>query len=91
MDFLYFIHEGATMKKELTEKVKYLLMFEADGKQVKFQKVTNDVILRKIKPQAPSQKKIKHAPMHTVICRKPFESEAVLKSKLLRRMAVLMF
>lgn len=76
------------MKKDLIEKVKYLLMFESEGRQVKFQKITNDVILRKIKPQAPSQKKIKHVPMHTVIFRKPFVSEAKLKARLLNRMAV---
>lgn len=62
------------------------MMMDSDEKQARFQKITNDIILRKIKQQGPSQKKERHQPKCTLVSRKPFVSEAKLKDKLLERM-----
>ena len=86
-DFKYFLYDGETMKKEVVEKSKYIIMFDRKDRQAKYQKVTNDVSLHKQKPLAPNRKGIASEEF-SVVKRKPFASEASKKNKLLNRMGV---
>lgn len=66
--------------------MRYLLMFDNDDKQARFQKIENEVILRKVKPQGPNRRKDLPTARYSVVCRKPFASEANFKHNLLRHM-----
>ena len=63
-------------------------MFDSDEKQARFQKIENEVILRKIKAQGPTKRKDAPVARYSVVCRKPFASEATFKHNLLQRMGV---
>lgn len=87
LDFQYFLHEGIQKKKELTEKVSYVLMFDKGDRQARFRTIHNDIILRKIKAAAPGMKNVKEGDID-VTSRLPFDSEANLKGKHLQKMGV---
>jgi len=86
-DFRYFIYEGETKQKDLVEKTKYVLMYDHKDRQVKFQRVTSDVILHKLKPTGPKKKDLEHEKL-LLTGRKPYLSEALRKKKLLAKMGV---
>lgn len=72
------------MKKELIEKMQYVIMFDNKDLQARYQKLSNEIILRKIKGGA----KRRQQSEFYIIGRKPYAQEGAFKDKLLYRMGV---